>query len=131
MVFLSEHYEAIRNLHILTAVLSISLFCWRFLRLRRLPVGPQQRWIRILPHVNDTLLLTFAIVLCFVTHQSPFTTPWLSEKVIAVILYILAGMFALKWAKSRLAQIIWFIIALALFAFTAEIALNKTPLVFQ
>ncbi len=61
MIFLSEHYGAIKNLHILTAVLSISLFCWRFVRLMRIPTGPQQRWIRVLPHVNDTLLLTFAI----------------------------------------------------------------------
>lgn len=130
MIFLTEHYGSIKNLHILTAVLSITLFCWRFLGLMRYPAGPRGRWIRILPHVNDTLLLTFAILLCMVTHQSPFTTPWLAEKVIAVILYILAGMFALKWAKGRLAQRIWFIMAVALFAYTAEIAINKTPLIF-
>lgn len=130
MIFLTEHYGSLKTLHILTAVLSITLFCWRFLHLFRQRVGSQGRWIRTLPHVNDTLLLTFAILLCMVTHQSPFTTPWLGEKVIAVVLYILAGMFALKWAKSRSAQMIWFTMALALFAFTAEIAINKTPLIF-
>jgi uncharacterized membrane protein SirB2 len=84
----------------------------------------------VLPHVNDTLLLTFAILLCFATQQAPLVTPWLSEKVLAVILYILAGIFALKWAKSRTGQIMAFITALALFAYAANIAVTKTPLIF-
>jgi uncharacterized membrane protein SirB2 len=94
------------------------------------PAGPRGRWIRVLPHINDTLLLTFAILLCFATQQAPLMTPWLSEKVLAVILYILAGMFALKWAKSRTGQIIWFIIAVTLFAYAANIAISKAPLIF-
>jgi uncharacterized membrane protein SirB2 len=56
-------------------------------------------------------------------------TPWLTEKVAAVILYILAGMFALKWAKSRFGQTVSFMIALGLFAFAATIAVTKTPLI--
>jgi uncharacterized membrane protein SirB2 len=130
MSFLAEHYLAIKYLHILTAVLSVALFCLRFLLLMRRPAGLWGQWIRVLPHVNDTLLLTFAILLCFATQQAPLVTPWLSEKVLAVILYILAAMFALKWAKSRKGQITWFIIALILFAYTANIAVNKSPLIF-
>jgi uncharacterized membrane protein SirB2 len=130
MVFLSEHYLAIKNLHMLTAVFSILLFCLRFLMLTARLAGRQNRWVRVLPHVNDTLLLTFAIMLCIATQQAPLVTPWLSEKVLAVILYIMAGMFALKWVKSRPGQIIWFIIALILFSYAANIALNKAPLVF-
>jgi len=129
MIFLSEHYLVIRNLHILTAVVSVLLFSVRFLLFRE-PAGLRRRWIRVLPHVNDTLLLTFAILLCFVTHQAPLVTPWLTEKVLVVILYILAGMFALKWAKSRGGQVTWFVIALILFAYTANIAVSKSPLIF-
>ena len=130
MDFLAEHYLAIKYLHILTAVVSVSLFCLRFLLLMKRPAGLRRRWIRVLPHVNDTLLLTFAILLCFATRQAPLATPWLSEKVLAVILYIVAGLFAQKWAKSRTGQITWFIIALALFAYAANIAVTKTPLIF-
>jgi len=129
MIFLAEHYLAIRNLHILTAVFSVLMFSMRFLLIRE-PAGLQRRWIRVLPHVNDTLLLTFAILLCIATHQAPLVTPWLTEKVLVVILYILAGLFALKWAKSRGGQVTWFIIALVLFAYTASIAVSKSPLIF-
>lgn len=122
---LSEHYLLIRQLHILTAALSVTLFTIRFLLLVRSPTWQPNRWLKVLPHVNDSLLLILAILLCIIIQQAPLITPWLTEKVAAVILYILAGMFALKWSKTRLSKIIWFIIALFMFAYAANIAINK------
>ena len=122
---LSEHYLLIRQLHILTAALSVTLFTIRFLLLVRSPAWQPGRWLKVLPHVNDSLLLIFAILLCIIIQQAPLITPWLTEKVTAVILYILAGMFALKWSKTRLSKIIWFIIAIFMFAYAANIAINK------
>ena len=117
----------IKYLHVLTALLSISLFVVRFARFSK-ATGPRSNWLRVLPHVNDTLLLILAILMCFVIRQAPLLTPWLTEKLAAVILYIVAGMFALKWAISRRAQVIWFIIAIGMFAFAANMAVHKTPL---
>ena len=122
---LSEHYLLIRQLHILTAALSVTLFTIRFLLLVRSPTWQPNRWLKVLPHANDSLLLILAILLCIIIQQAPLITPWLTEKVTAVILYILAGMFALKWSKTRLSKIIWFIIALFMFAYAANIAINK------
>jgi uncharacterized membrane protein SirB2 len=122
---LSNHYLLIRQLHILTVVLSITLFTFRFLLLIRSPAWQPGRWLKVLPHVNDSLLLIFAILLCIIIQQAPLITPWLTEKVTAVILYILAGMFALKWSKTRQAKIFWFMIALFMFAYAANIAINK------
>lgn len=125
--FLAENYLVIKRLHMLTAVLSVSLFTLRFLLLIRGSAWLQKRWLKILPHLNDSLLLTFAIFLCVIIQQAPLVTPWLTEKVAALILYILAGMFALNWSKQRPFQIIWFMIAIFMFARTANIAINKTP----
>ena len=122
---LSEHYLLIRQLHILTAALSVTLFTIRFLLLVRSPTWQPNRWLKVLPHVNDSLLLILAILLCIIIQQAPLITPWLTEKVAAVTLYILAGMFALKWSKTRLSKIIWFIIAIFMFAYAANIAINK------
>ena len=122
---LSEHYLLIRQLHILTAALSVTLFTIRFLLLVRSPTWQPNRWLKVLPHVNDSLLLILAILLCIIIQQAPLITPWLTEKVAAVVLYILAGMFALKWSKTHLSKIIWFIIAIFMFAYAANIAINK------
>lgn len=129
MDFLTEHYLSIKYLHILTAALSVTLFSFRFHLLIRKPEGLQQRWIRVAPHINDTLLLILAVLLCFAVQQAPLITPWLSEKVAAVVLYILAGMFTLRWVKSCRGRVIWFMIALSTFAYIATIAINKTPLI--
>jgi uncharacterized membrane protein SirB2 len=122
---LSEHYLLIKQLHILTAALSVTLFTSRFLLLIRNLAWQPNRWFKVLPHVNDSLLLIFAILLCIIIQQAPLITPWLTEKVAAVVLYILAGMFALKWSKTHLSKIIWFIIAIFMFAYAANIAINK------
>ena len=130
MVFLSENYVLIRLLHMGTAVLSITLFTLRFGLLMRGSARLQKGWLRILPHINDSLLLFFAVLLCISIQQAPLITPWLTEKVTAVVLYILAGMFALKWSKERRNQVIWFMIAVSMFAYTVNIAINKSPLIF-
>ncbi len=129
IVEFSEHYLVLRHLHVLTAVLSVTLFSFRFLLLIRSSTWLQKRWLKVLPHLNDSLLLILAILLCIAIRQAPLVTPWLTEKVVAVILYILAGMFTLKWSKDRLSKIIWFMIAILMFAYTAYIAINKTPLI--
>jgi len=129
MDILSEHYLQIKYLHMFTAALSLLLFTSRFFLLLRGSPLLARPWLKVLPHINDTLLLLFAVLLSLAIQQAPLVTPWLTEKVTAVILYILAAMFALKWAKRRPGQVIWFIIALSMFAYTANMAINKTPLI--
>ncbi len=129
IAFFSANYLLIKHLHVLTAVLSISLFTLRFLFLMYNSKWLQKRWLKFLPHINDSLLLTLAILMCISIQQAPLITPWLTEKVAAVILYIFAGMFALNWSKGRRHQIIWFIIAIFMFGYTANIAINKAPLI--
>ena len=129
MDFLSGHYTTIKALHVFAAVVSITLFVYRFALLQRGSPLLRSRWIRVLPHVNDTALLVLAVLLCLIVRQAPGVTPWLTEKVVLVVLYILAAYVALKRVKGRSAQLAWFIVAVGLFAMTARIAVIKTPLV--
>ena len=50
-------YTAIRVVHTGAAALSISLFALRGLWMLRAPERLRQRWVRIVPHVIDTVLL--------------------------------------------------------------------------
>ena len=60
----------------------------------------QQRWVKIVPHVVDTLLLVSALTLVFWSDQYPFEQPWLTAKVLALIVYIALGTIALKRGKN-------------------------------
>jgi uncharacterized membrane protein SirB2 len=55
------------------------------------------RWI---PHANDTVLLVAAISLLFVTPWMPFVHGWLTAKIVLLVGYIVAGLFALKETQS-------------------------------
>ena len=58
--------------------------------------------MRIAPHVNDTFLLLSGALLVLITHFYPFTPQgsWLTEKLLAVIIYIALGSVALSRRRA-------------------------------
>ena len=58
-------------------------------------------WVRVLPHVNDTLLLLAAIGLSVVQQQYPFVHGWVTAKVLGLLAYIGFGMFALRRGQQQ------------------------------
>lgn len=90
----------------------------------------QKKWVKILPHVNDTLLLICAIVLCVMLQQYPFQQGWLTVKVVALIAYILLGVVALKRGKTKVIRMVAFAAALLAYLFTFSVARTHNPLGF-
>jgi uncharacterized membrane protein SirB2 len=119
------NYLAIKHLHITCAALSGSLFLLRGLWMLHAPAMLQRRWIRIAPHLIDTLLLATALIMVVWSGQYPFVQSWLSAKVIALLLYIALGSIALKRGKTRATRLTAFIAALAVFAYIAAVALTR------
>ena len=127
------NYLAIKYLHITSVVLSGSFFLLRGFWMLRESDLLQQRWVKVLPHIIDTLLLSSALVMVFWSHQYPFVQPWLTAKVLALIVYIGLGTVALKRGKTRAVRIWAFIAALVTFAYIVAVALTRQamiPLVF-
>ena len=75
-------YSDLRLLHISFAIISVSGFVWRGLLMLTDSPMLQQRWVRIVPHINDTLLLAAAIGLAVMSGQYPWTVPWLAAKIV-------------------------------------------------
>lgn len=88
----------------------------------------QKVWVRVFPHVNDTLLLVCAVVLCVMTQQYPFVQGWLTVKVFMLIAYIVLGTVALKRGKTKTVRVAAFFAALACFLFMVSVALLRDPL---
>lgn len=85
------------------------------------------RWLRVTPHINDSVLLLSAMVLVFNINPFPSTIDWLTAKLLALIIYILLGMVALKWAKTRGMQIGAWFAALFVYAYIVSVALLRQP----
>ena len=123
-------YLALKSLHMLCAAISISGFTVRgALRIANSPVL-QKKWIRVAPHIVDALLLLSAIGLTLEIHKYPLTTPWLSAKLIGLVVYISLGLVALRFAKTQPIRILAYVFAIITFAYIGMVAVTKSPLLF-
>jgi uncharacterized membrane protein SirB2 len=121
-------YLALKHLHITCVVLSIGGFFVRgLLSFSGSPLMGRS-WMRWLPHVNDTLLLTAAIGLATVTGQYPFVQGWLTAKIFGLIAYIILGSVALKAGRSRRQRQAAWGAALLAFGYVVSVALSRSPL---
>mgnify|MGYP000117919279 FL=1 len=123
-------YVAFKHMHVLFVVISVTLFLLRFIWKQLDSDLLQKRWVKIVPHINDTLLLASAIVMLVLTHRAPFADPWVTEKVLGVIGYILFGLLALK-GSSKAVSWIGLIGACAWLAALFHVAVSKMPLLLS
>jgi len=122
-----EYYGAIKTIHITCVVLSISLFVARGLWLL-LCERALWRWLRVLPHLIDTLLLASGLTLAFFLHQYPFfNSDWLTAKVIGLIVYIALGVAVFRGHQSRPARALTGLMAVIVFVYIVSVALSKQP----
>lgn len=124
-------YPAVKAVHVTCVVVSYALFfargVWMILDSPML----SRAWVRILPHVNDTLLLTAAIALAWMLQQYPFVEAWLTAKVLGLVAYIGLGMIALKAGRSRPLRIAAWIAAQLVFFYIVAVAVTRNPAVFS
>jgi uncharacterized membrane protein SirB2 len=112
------------------AALSYGLFFLRGVWMLQESPLLARRWVRFVPHVNDTVLLGAAIALMAASAQYPWTAPWLLAKVTALALYILIGMVALHSGSTRRMRAIAWIVAQVVFFYIVGVAVTRRALVF-
>lgn len=120
-------YALLKMIHVGSVILSYSLFLLRGVWLIRDSANLRQRWVKILPHVIDTVLLTSAILLAITIQQSPLQDSWLTAKVAGLLVYIGLGMVAMRFGKTRRVKIIAWLAAQCAFAYIVLVAISKSP----
>lgn len=118
-------YMLIKIIHMTCAILSIIGFTARGILKLKGSATLDKKLVKVLPHVIDTFLLLSAIVLVVMSGQYPFTTPWVTAKLLGLIVYIGLGVFVLKKAKTQQSRIIAFVLALATVAYILMVASTK------
>ena len=124
-------YPTLKILHIASVMTSYALFfvrgIWMIAESPRLTA----RWVRVAPHVVDSVLLASAIAMALMIRQYPFVAGWITAKVLALLLYIALGAFALRRGKTKAIRVRAWIAAQAVFAYIVAVALTKNPLPFM
>jgi uncharacterized membrane protein SirB2 len=121
-------YLQIKLVHIAAVLASGGLFA-----VRGALVLAGVRWamaapLRYLSYTIDTVLLTAALMLLTALKLNPFLVPWLSVKLVLLVVYVVLGSLALKRARSRRARAIYYVAALATFGFMYFVARAHHPL---
>ncbi len=87
----------------------------------------QARWVKVAPHVIDTLLLGSAISMAVISAQYPFALDWLTAKLAGLLVYILCGTMALKRGRTKGQRAVYFAVAMLAFAYIVSVALTRNP----
>lgn len=123
--------QAVLYVHLVTLGISVSLFVLRYWWLHTGSPIMRRGWVRVVPHVNDTVLLLSGCSLMVMLRIWPFTAQglWLTEKLFGVIIYIALGFIALG-RGPRNPQIRWFAFLLALVVLYVifRVATTQVPL---
>jgi uncharacterized membrane protein SirB2 len=120
-------YLLLKHLHITFVVISITGFFLRGVWMLRDSPMLDRLWVRVVPHVNDTLLLAAATGLSIVQQQYPFVHGWVTAKVLGLLAYIGFGMFALRRGRSKAVRAGFWLASLASFAYIVSVALTRDP----
>jgi len=119
-------YEALKLVHVGTAILTISGFVLRGYWMFSGSPNLQLKVVRVLPHIVDTVFLVTGIVLIVILNLPVMSQAWLLMKFAALVAYIVLGAIALGRGKTMRSRTIAFVLALATFAYIAGVALSKS-----
>ncbi|PSW13955.1 invasion protein [Photobacterium sanctipauli] len=121
-------YTAVKHLHMIAIALSVLLFVTRYALMMANSTLNEKKFLKITPHIVDTVLLLTGVTLIFITGFMPFTEAggWLTEKISCVLAYIALGFFALKMQHGKLFKTFAFLGALGWLMAAANIAMTKT-----
>ncbi len=120
-------YLAVKHLHVTCVALSFGLFFLRGVWMMAGSPMLARRWVQVLPHVIDTLLLAAGISAAVMIAQYPFVADWLTAKVFGLIAYIILGTLALKRGRTRGQRVGFWLAALATFGYIVAVAFARNP----
>ena len=123
-------YSLLKHFHLTTVAITLTLFLLRGAWMMADSPRLQARWVRIVPHVNDTLLLVSGFGLAIMLGQYPLVNGWLTAKLFALIVYIVLGTVALKRGKTRRTRIAAWIAALLVLGYIVAVAVAHDPFPF-
>lgn len=115
----------LKSIHVLTVLISISGFILRGIWMIKDSPRLQARWVKIAPHINDTVLLITGITLAINIQQYPFVHGWLTAKVLALLTYIGLGVITLRQGRSKQQRIITWLAAILVFMYMIGVARTR------
>lgn len=121
-------YETLKSLHVAAVIASGAGFlAHAALMLARSP-QLHARFVRITPHVVDTVLLAAGGAMAVIARISPLAHPRLAAKIGGPLFYIVLGAVALRYGRTLRVRLVALAGAVLVFACIVGTALQRNPL---
>jgi uncharacterized membrane protein SirB2 len=120
-------YATLKLIHQAAVALSIAGFAARGAASLMGASWAESRAAKSLPHLVDTILLASALVLAWMLRLSPGNAPWLTAKLLGLLVYIGLGMVALRPSRPKRVRAAAGVAALAPVGWIVSVALTKNP----
>ena len=121
--------QLVKEFHVALAFITVAGFVAR----AALAMADNQlrntKFVRIAPHVIDTLLLVFGITLAVQLSLSPVSNGWLMAKIVGLLAYIGFGVLTMR-ARSTPLRLLGFVGAIASVGYIFAVAYSKQVVPF-
>ncbi|MCC5854845.1 MAG: SirB2 family protein [Idiomarina sp.] len=126
-------YEMFKHSHATLAVLSLVFLLLRvFLAWK--DSGPlNKKWLKIVPHVIDGLLVVSIIALLTTLQQTPLSGGFFTEKFVGFLVYITCSVLTVMTLRGRFSprlKVPFLLGAIVSWFWLANVAFSKQPLLF-
>lgn len=120
------------HVHGLTVLLSLVGFILRGIWMLKSSPMLQARWVKITPHVVDTLLLVSGVLAAYLMFWRHGVNPdYVTVMIVGLLVYIVLGLFALKLGKTKAVRASAWVAAIVLFLYISAAGGMKTATPFM
>lgn len=120
-------YPLLKHLHLFFIALAFIVFFLRGIWMISGSGLLQKKFVKIAPHIINTLMLLTGIAIAVYLKLSPGDHPWLIAKLVGIVVFIILGIAAFKAGNPAVRLGLW-ILSLLVFINVAVIAISKNPL---
>jgi uncharacterized membrane protein SirB2 len=121
-------FQTLTTIHLITVAITLSGFLLRGIWMLQDSANLKRPIVRILPHVNDTILLVSAVWAGALINQYPFFNSWLTAKLMGTLVYIVFGAIALTYGRTRTQRVVAFAAALVAFAYIVSVSVCRSSI---
>lgn len=120
------------HVHALAVLLSLIGFVLRGIWMLKDSPRLKARWVKITPHVVDTVLLVSGVVAAYLMFWRHGVNPdYVTVMIVGLLVYIVLGLFALKLGKTKAVRGSAWVAAIVLFLYISAAGGMKTATPFM
>jgi uncharacterized membrane protein SirB2 len=120
-------YATLKTIHMSAVAISGAGFFARGVGMLNDATWVGHRIAKTVPHVVDTVLIVSAIWLAWLLRLGPSNAPWITAKIVGLLVYIGVGMVALRFGRTKGARAAAWLLAMLTFAYIVSVAITKDP----